>query len=478
MSLKKNVIAGTKWTTLSMVVQIIVQLLRLSILTRFLTKADFGLVAIVTLILGFTHIFTDLGISVVLFSRHDLSKREYSSLYWVSLFSGVVLYIILILTTPLIAAFYNLDVLRILIPIMGLDLVLATAGRQFKIFKQKELRFKEIGVIEIFASVTSLVISVYLAWTGWGVYSLVYATIFNSFLSSFLLIISSLKSHPITFYISVRNNKSLYKVGLFQTGAQILDFVSNQLDIIIIGKLMGPSDLGVYNLIKQLVLRPYSFLSPVIQNVSIPILAKIKDDIQLFNKSYLQILNIVSFIAFPLYALIAIFAEEVIWFLYGKSYIDGALPLQILCIWGAICSMLGSASVLVVVTGRTNLGFNWTIFRVLTNPIFIILGSICSGIVGIAAGQALCIMCYLLFYWLFFIKRASTISFKGFVSSYSIEFLTTSFSFIVAIVIKVITKNILNLFVVDILTFLTFGLLFCSFNRFKLIRIYKQMLDK
>lgn len=478
MSIKKNAIAGTKWTTLSMLVQVVVQLLRLSILTRFLTKADFGLVAIVTLILGFTHIFTDLGISVVLFSRHDLTKKDYSSLYWVSLLSGFILYILLLLSTPLVVAFYNLDILKTLVPIMGLDLIIATAGRQFKIFKQKQLRFKEIGIIEIFAAVLSLIVSVFLAYTHWGVYSLVYGTLLNSFISSFLLTVSSFKSHPIAFYINIRENKHLYKMGLYQTGAQILDFLSNQLDIIIIGKLMGPSDLGVYNLIKQLILRPFSFLSPVVQNVAIPILSKIKNDIEIFNKNYLQVLNIVSFIAFPLYALIAIFAEEILWILYGKAYVDAALPLQILCVWGAVCSMLGSASVLVVVTGKTNLGFNWTIFRGLTNPLFIIAGGMYAAVIGIATGQAVCIICYMICYWFFFIRKASSISFKEYISSFSIEFLTTSLAFLAAMVVKVWGGKMVNIYFADGLAFVMFVVVFSLFNKAKVIEMYQQIRNR
>lgn len=267
-------------------------------------------------------------------------------------------------------------------------------------------------------------------------------------------------------------------MGLYQTGAQILDFFSNQLDIIIIGKLMGPSDLGVYNLIKQLILRPFSFLSPVVQNVAIPILSKIKSDIEVFNKSYLQVLNIVSFVAFPLYALIAIFAEEILWILYGKAYVDAALPLQILCVWGAVCSMLGSASVLVVVTGKTNLGFNWTIFRGLTNPLFIIVGGMYAAVIGIATGQAVCIICYMACYWFFFVRKASRISFKGYISSFSTEFFTTSIAFLAAMGIKIWSVKMLNMYVADGLALAIFISVFSFLNKSKLIEVYQQIRNR
>ncbi|NML35837.1 MOP flippase family protein [Chitinophaga sp. G-6-1-13] len=464
MSLVKKAVFGTSWTAGSMVVQVVVQLLRLSILTRFLSKTDFGLVAIVTLVLGFTHIFTDLGISTVLFSRNDITKKEYSSLYWVSFLSGVFLYLLLLLFTPLIAGFYDLNELRSLIPVMGLDLIIATAGRQFKVFKQKELRFKEIAIIEIIAALVSLGLAVYLAANNYGVYSLVYSTILNSLLSSTLLILTSIQSHPISFYLNIKENKSLYKVGLYQTGAQILDFVSSQLDIIIIGKIMGPADLGVYNLIKQLVLRPYSLLNPIIQNVGIPILVKLRNDAREFNALFLRLLKAVGFISFPVYALIALFAQEVLLILYGKSYVTAALPLQVLCIWGGVMSLLGSASILVIVTGKTNLGFNWTIFRVITNPVFVMIGGI-WGVLGISVGQAICIVSFLFLYWFFFIKRVVNISLKSYSSSFLSLLAITCLAFIAGIFIKMMAGNWMNEYVADTIVLFVFGLIYLGLNK-------------
>jgi PST family polysaccharide transporter/teichuronic acid exporter len=159
MSLSKKAVVGTMWTSGSSVISALIQILRLSILTRFLDKSDFGLVAIVVLVLGFTHIFTDLGISVSLFSRKDISKKEYSSLYWVSLLLSVFLYIIIFSSSFLISNFYHLPELNKLIPIMGFDLIITTAGRQFRVFKQKDLQFKSLAVIDIISLLISLVIA-------------------------------------------------------------------------------------------------------------------------------------------------------------------------------------------------------------------------------------------------------------------------------------------------------------------------------
>lgn len=404
MNLKKQVLSGTAWTAGSTIITALIQVLRLSILTRFLEKSDFGLVAIVVLVLGFTHIFADLGVSVSLFSRKNITKKEYSSLYWVSLILGMLLYCVLLGITPLIASFYQQDELRYLIPIMGLDLVIATAGRQFRIFRQKALSFKNLAIIDIISVVLSLVVAVVVAMEGGGVWSIVYSTLFASMFSTICLIATGLRTHPLAFYINLRKGKSFYKIGFYQTGSQIFDYLASQLDILIIGKIMDTSSLGVYNLVKQLVSRVYAIINPIVTGVATPILATLQDQLDMLKKRYLQMIDLVSFINIGIYGLLAVLAKEILLIMYGSQYTDAAFIFQILCIWGAFSAVGNVASTIVVVMGRTDLGFKWTSIRIISNPIFVLFGSY-WGLDGIVIGQAVYMLVFFGVYWKVLINR-------------------------------------------------------------------------
>jgi O-antigen/teichoic acid export membrane protein len=430
MSIKKQAISGTLWTAVASAIQAIIQILRLSILTRFLEKSDFGLVAIVVLILGFTQIFTDLGISVSLFSRHNITKNEYSSLYWVSLLLGGFLYAVVCIFAPFIADFYNQPELYALIPVMSLDLIFTTAGRQFRIFRQKAMKFKSLAIIDITTALLSLIVAVVVARRGGGAWSIVYSTLFASFTSSFLLIFSGLKSHPISFYINFKEGRSFYRTGLFQTGSQILDYVASQLDIVIIGKLMGPAELGVYNLVKQLVIRIHSLINPIITRVSIPILATLNESVTVLQQKYLQMLQVASFVIFPIYGLLALLGRETLVLIYGKSFEDSYHLLQILCIWAGFISVLGAASGLITATGRTDLGFRWTIVRVIVNPIFIIIGYQ-FGLIGIVSAQTLYILIFFNMYWKLVINKI-----LRFLSYKEYLFSTLKYAFYIAILVS------------------------------------------
>lgn len=387
MSLRSKGLSATVWTTTSSVIRSLIQILRFSILARILEKEDFGVIAIVTMVLGFTQIFSDLGVSVSLYSRKEISRKEYSSLYWVSVMIAILMYGILLISTPLVSGFYEMDLLNILIPIIGLDLIFFALGRQFRVFKEKSFKFKELAMIDIFTSVLSLILAFWLAVDGYGVYSIVYSTLFASFSASAILIVSSLKSHPILLHIDFKSNKSFYKIGIYQTGTQILDYFATQLDIILMGKLLSVGELGAYNLVKQLVLRVYRAMNPIVTTVAIPLLATIKDDIHVFRAKFLQLVNGIAMVNFFAYGFMAVLSGEVLLILYGSAYLDSSNVLKVLCLWGAFSGVGSVVSTLTIITGRTDIGFKRTIVRIIVNTTLVFLGAFYIGFWGIVIAQ-------------------------------------------------------------------------------------------
>jgi O-antigen/teichoic acid export membrane protein len=473
MSLKKQAISASFWTTLSFAVQSLIQILRLSILTRFLEKSDFGLVAIVTLVLGFTHIFADLGVSVSLYSRKSISEKEYSTLYWVALLLGLALYCLLCLFSPFIAGFYQMPELKMLIPAMGIDLLVTTAGRQFRIFKEKSLKFKSLAIIDIVGSVLSIIIAVWVAIEGGGVWSIVLSALFASFISSLLLIITGLRSHPLLFYISLKEGKAFYKIGLYQTGSQILDYFASQLDILIIGKVMAAADLGVYNLIKQLVLKIYGLINPIISSVAIPVLATLNDNLYFLKEKYLQMIKISSFVNLAIYGVTALLSKEIITILYGESYVNADIILQIFCIWGGITSIMSIASAIIVVMGKTDVGFRWTLIRVIANPLFILIGYQ-FGLIGIAISQSLYSLFFYTVYWKLVINKIlKTLEYKEYLLAFLKFFLSSLFLFWILTLLKIFLGEYRNFLWSNLILFGTLYLLgYLILNR----NLYKSFL--
>ncbi|MDQ0595113.1 O-antigen/teichoic acid export membrane protein [Chryseobacterium ginsenosidimutans] len=394
-----GLLGGTIWTTISFIVVSIIYLLRISILTRYLNKSDFGLVAIVLFVLGFTNIFAELGISTSLLSQKHITKREYSSLYWGGSILAIILYLLISLSSPLFANFYEHDELNTLIPIMGLDIIISSVGRQFSVFKQKEFKFRELAIIKILSETTSLFVAIILALNGYGIWSLILSLLTSSFINSILNFILGYKSHPLIFCLNIKETKHLYKIGFYHTGAQILDYIASQIDVLILGKILPMSEMGVYSIVKTLVLRIYSSVNQIVTKVTVPYFAKIKPETSEFKNKYLIIIQLISIINILIYSIIIACDKEVLYIFYGKDYIIYNNLLSILCIWGIFSSIINCASVILVIsTGRTDLGFKWTQFRLILNPLFILIGGYFWGMKGIAISQALYSIFTLFFY--------------------------------------------------------------------------------
>ena len=178
MDLKQSVVKGVKWTTLGTLGVAICSLLRLSILTRFLSKADFGIMAIVLFVLGLLTLFMDMGLTSAIFHKQDISKREYASLYWVNLVFGIIVFGIITLVAPLIASFYDEPTLSRYIIIMAIAVVFSGFGSQFKTIEEKKLNFKIIDANnhENF-SFLSFIFAIVLAILDYGIYALVFSAL-------------------------------------------------------------------------------------------------------------------------------------------------------------------------------------------------------------------------------------------------------------------------------------------------------------
>ena len=177
MQFGKSILKGVKWTSISTVGVALASLVRISILTRFLNKEDFGLMAIVVFVLGVLNLFTDMGLTSAIFHKQDISRKEYASLYWVNLFFGISLYGLIYLLSPYIASFYNEPQLTELILILAISIVFAGLGNQYKTIEQKNLNFKLIAIVEIISASMALVLAIILAIKGFGIYALVFSAL-------------------------------------------------------------------------------------------------------------------------------------------------------------------------------------------------------------------------------------------------------------------------------------------------------------
>lgn len=377
MGLVKTVAKGIAWTTISTIIRSVVSLLQVAMLTRYLDKSDFGIVAIATLFIGFTNIFLDLGLSVGIMHKQDTSPKQYSSLFWLNIFSGVVLTLILILISPIIAKYYNEPSLAKIIGLLSLSIIFSSLGSQHRIVQQKKMRFKFISWVEIISSISTLIVAYILVINGAGIYSLVYSTLFNIFFSNIIFLIYGIfKDKNISFHFKLSDTYPFLKIGVYSLGSQILDYFSREIDVIIISSSLGKDTLGVYSLCKKIILAVYNSVNPILMKVMTPMLAIIQKDKNKIQQVYYDIVHGLAFLNYPIYSLIAIFSYSILNFLYGQDYSSSYEILSLLALYYGLLTTGSPVGALQTALGRTDTGFYWTICRIIIYALTVLLGAL------------------------------------------------------------------------------------------------------
>lgn len=399
-----QIFSGVKWTAIGSAVVAITAILKVSILARYLEKEDFGIMALISLVIGFMNLFSDMGLTSAILHKQDITKNEYASIYWLNAIISIVLYLLLVLVTPLIADFYHEKALKQLIPLLGLNLLISAIGRMFRTIENKFLLFKAVALIDIFSSVLSLFCATYLAVSGFGIYSLVYSALAHYTFSSIVLLLLGLKKYGLLFHFNSNETKPFLRIGLYQVGGQVVNYFNRDIDLLLVGKLFSTEVLGGYSLAKQLVMRPMNFINPIMTRVGAPVLSKFQEQIHILKDNYLKLINIVSTINILVYVAIVIFAEFFVEILYGRGFDEIVSLVRILCfymVFRAVGSPVGS---LVVATGKTHLEFYWNLLTLLILPLFIYQGSL-FGVKGSAWGLTLSAIVLFVPGWKFLVNK-------------------------------------------------------------------------
>jgi len=475
MSLKKQAISGVKWTTISSIFNSIIQIVQLAILARILNPTDFGLMAIVMVVIGFSQIFIDMGLSNAIIYKQKITTEQLSSLYLLNILIGILFFVLLIISSPLIAKIYENQKLTPLINLVASTFLIKPWGQQFMVLLEKKLQFNAIAKTDIITRFISFVVVIVLAYNNFGVYALAIGSIVFALFSTIGYNYYGRSLYKPKLYLNVKQLKDFLSFGLFQMGEKIIQYFSSQFDTILIGKLLGIEVLGVYNVAKNLVSKPAAIINPVVTKVTFPLMSKFNDDISQLKSVFLKTISYLSFINIPVHLLIAVFAYRVILIFFGDQWFSAKLILQILAFAYLLRAIMSPAGSLLLSRGKANIAFYWNLATFFLYPISIIIGSN-WGISGVALSTL--ILQILLFYptWKIIIYKMINAEFWEYTRKLLPPMIISILSLLPSYIIYKINIESIFLFLFSIIIFCTtFFILMKKYN-YSLIEDVKIMI--
>lgn len=381
-TLTKSTLIGILWTGISQFSTQIFRFIVNVILARLLYPEEFGIVGLATIFLGFISTINELGLSAAIIQRKKLDETHLSTSFWASLGMGTMLCIISILVSPFIADFFQEKLVRWLIVVISVGLILGPLSVVQRTLFEKNLNFKKITIAEICDTLVSGLISIFLAMNGYGVWSLVYGGLSGNFISVFIL--WGLSSWRPSLKFSFAHFKELFGFGSHVMGSRVLNYIDSNTDYLVIGKLLGTSALGYYTLAYNLITFPLFKISLLVTRVTFPAFSIIQDDNKTLQKGYLKVVRYISLITFPMLAGMFVVAPEFVVVIYGSKWMPMILPLQVLCLAGALKSVGTTVGTILLSKGRADIQFKWNILTAIVLTIAVIIGAN-YGIVGVAA---------------------------------------------------------------------------------------------
>lgn len=437
MNLRKRTVGGIKWTSISAFYSALIQLLQIAILTRFLDRSDFGIMAIALFVIGISTVFVDMGISNAIIHKQKVNKYQLSTLFWLNGVLGFVVFLVVLVFSPIIAAFYEAPELKAVINWVSISFLILPWGQQFEVLLRKDFRFKSLATRDIAAKTGSFFVGVVLAYLGHGVYALVFANLASVSISTALVVFIGLKEKRyrprVGFYLRSIKGKGFWSFGLFQMGEKLVYYLNSNFDTLIIGKLLGMQSLGLYELAKNLAFRVYLIINPIITKVAFPALARVQNDLLRIKKAYLNIIKTLSSINAPIHVVMILLAEPLVQLIYGSGWTE-VVPILQLTLVSALCSSIGNpVGALQLAMGRADWGFYWNLGRFLILPFVIYLGAH-YGVIGVAVSLAI-FRVVTTFYlsWRLFIGRLIKATYLEYFHSFSKALLLATLSTIPAI---------------------------------------------
>lgn len=320
MSIKKKAINSGKWVTISTAIQTIIQFVQIAVLARLLNSTAFGIVSMCAVFISLFTLLSDLGFTNSIIHKQETDQNKLSTVYYVNIILGVVMFTLICVTSPLVVAFYNEPRLSRVVVTAAFVFLITCFGSVFSILLKKELRFKSLAIIDISGNAIAFPVTIFLAFKGYAEMSLVYGGLVIHSIRTCLEIYFGRDLFFPKLYFKIGEIKDHLKFGIFNLGEAFIGFVQSNWDNIIIGKLLGARYLGIYTLALQLGYYPISKLNPLILQVAYPIIAKLKDDESAFKRTYLKILDILSYFNYPLLAGLFITVESIVPLMYGPNW--------------------------------------------------------------------------------------------------------------------------------------------------------------
>ncbi len=310
----------------------LIQFIALIVLSRLLGPEDYGIYGVMAIFIAVSQMLVDSGLCGALVQKKDINDIDINTLFFANTAISLVLYVILFCAAPFIEHYYAIPSLSNYIRVLGLSILVFALSQVQNVILSRNLQFRKSALINIIASVISLIAAIWIAKMGFGVWALIFQTLINSLVVT-LLLWTTTKTR-IGFNVSKESFSALWKFGSYVLGENLLDCIVNNITTSIIPKIDSIGKSGLYFQASKLSSIPNNIIGLSVDKFSFPVLSKEKERSIFLDKARSINKNLILIII-PLFPLLSYCSYPIIQLVLGEKWLDVAPYFSVL-IWSGI----------------------------------------------------------------------------------------------------------------------------------------------
>lgn len=383
--LRGKVLSSLRWQTAAKLGSQVISWSITLLVMRLLAPADYGLMAMAMVLVGFSVLVAEMGLGAALVRAPEADADLQRRVAGLALGINTLLYLILLALTPLVVTLFKEPRLALLCAVAGLQLPLAALGTVPDAMARRELHFKPLSLIELGSQTGGALITLAAALGGLGVWSLVLGHVGGSLIRSALLL---LRFGGVAPRFALRGQRELLGFGGSLTVNRAVWYFSGQADVFVAGRLLGQQQLGYYTVALNLATMPMQKLMQIANQVAYSSFAKLQGEPERRNAALLRSVSLMSSISVALLWGLAATAPDLLPVLLGATWQPATLPLQIISVVVPLRIVAALLSTALVACGhvRDDL-YNTLLGAAILIPMFI-AGTLGGGLIGLSLAWA------------------------------------------------------------------------------------------
>jgi PST family polysaccharide transporter len=373
-------------------VNALVQVASVIVLARLLSPEDYGLVGMVSAIIGIVPLLIDLGTRDAVIQQPHITQGEISTLFWMTFALGCVFAGLVAASGPLIAGFYGEPRLVVVAAVSSLSLFGMSLSYQHQALMRRAMMYRDLAMIDIIGNVVATGIAIAMAFRGWAYWSLVIRPVIVSVVTTFCVWWKCrwLPGRP----AFTKGVKEMLKFGLHWIGFSGIDFAGKFGDRIAIGYASGALGLGYYQKACLAYDNCLDLMTTPLHTVAAVGLSKLRDNLEELWRSWSKALSTLAFFAMPAFGILAVTSRDVIVLALGQKWAPASILLSVLALRGIPHVIDRTVGWLHTAAGRADRFMRWGLISTIAQLVALFAG-LPFGTMGVACSYVVCT--YILF---------------------------------------------------------------------------------